>query len=143
VSEIFIDDGEATFRDLERSAVLEAIEGHPGVLALGGGAVHWDGLRPLLAGQRVVYLETGFPAVVRRSGLDGPRPPVPGNPRGRLRQLLEERRPLYQELAWLTVNTDGVEPGQVAGQIAAAVTVPASGGRPPQAPPRPDTPEDP
>ncbi|HEX3925841.1 MAG TPA: shikimate kinase [Streptosporangiaceae bacterium] len=127
VSDIFIDDGDAAFRDLERSAVAAAIADHSGVLALGGGAVHWDGLRSLLAGQRVVYLETGFPAVVRRSGLDGPRPPMPGNPRGRLLQLLEERRPLYRELAWLTVNTDDAEPREIAGQIA----VLARGGAPP------------
>jgi shikimate kinase len=124
VSDIFIDDGEAAFRDLERAAVPEAIAGDRGVVALGGGAVHWDGLRSLLADQRVVYLETGFPAVVRRSGLDGPRPPVPGNPRGRLRQLLEERRPLYQELAWLTVPTDNAEPTQIAAQIAAELEGP-------------------
>lgn len=124
VSDIFIDDGDAAFRDLERSAVSAAIADHSGVLALGGGAVHWDGLRSLLAGQRVVYLETGFPAVVRRSGLDGPRPPMPGNPRGRLLQLLEERRPLYRELAGLTVNTDAAEPAQIAAQIAAELEGP-------------------
>jgi shikimate kinase len=137
VSDIFIDDGDAAFRDLERSAVSAAIEGHVGVLAVGGGAVQWDGLRSLLASRPVVYLETGFPAVVRRSGLDGPRPPMPGNPRGRLRQLLEERRPLYQDLAWLTVNTDAAEPAQIVAEIAEVL---ASGGQPPQT--RPSSGED-
>jgi shikimate kinase len=121
VADIFIDDGEDAFRDLERSVAAEAVTGHPGVLALGSGSILSRGTRGLLAGQRVVYLETGFPAVARRSGLDGPHPPIPGNPRGRLRQFLEERRPLYADLAWLTVTTDDREPQQVADEIAAAL----------------------
>jgi shikimate kinase len=121
VADIFIDDGEDAFRDLERSAVGEAIAGNRGVLALGSGSILSPATRGLLAGQRVVYLETAFPAVARRSGLAGPHPPLPGNPRGRLRQLLDERRPLYAELAWLTVTTDDRDPQQVAGEIAAAI----------------------
>ena len=49
-----------------------AIAQPPGVLALGSGAVLDPGIRQLLAGQRVVYLETGFATVAKRSGLDGP-----------------------------------------------------------------------
>jgi shikimate kinase len=123
VADIFIEDGEDAFRELERGAVAEAIAQHPGVLALGSGSVLSPAAQQLLAGQRVVYLETGFAAVARRTGLDGPHPPIPGNPRGRLRQLLEQRRGLYQELAWLTVPTDDREPEQVAEDIAAAVAV--------------------
>ena len=121
VGDIFIDDGEDAFRDLERSAAGEAISGHRGVLALGSGSVLGQATRSLLAGQRVVYLETGFRAVAKRTGLDGPHPPLPGNPRGRFRQFLEERRPLYEGLAWLTVTTDDRDPQQVAGEIAAAI----------------------
>jgi shikimate kinase len=121
VGDIFIDDGEAAFRALEQPAVAEAIEGHHGILALGSGAILDAGARRLLAGQRVVYLETGFAAVARRSGLDGPRPPLPGNPRGRMRELLEERRPVYENLAWLTVATDDREPPEIAELIAEAV----------------------
>jgi shikimate kinase len=121
VGDIFIDDGEAAFRALEQPAVAEAIEGHHGILALGSGAILDAGARRLLAGHRVVYLETGFAAVARRSGLDGPRPPLPGNPRGRMRELLEERRPVYENLAWLTVATDDREPPEIAELIAEAV----------------------
>jgi shikimate kinase len=134
VGDIFIEDGEAAFRDLERSAVPEAIAARRGVLALGSGSVLSPATRDLLARQRVVYLKTGFAAVARRTGLAGPHPPMPGNPRGRLRQLLEERRPLYEELAWLTVPTDDREPGQVAEEIAAAVAGENGG---PGAEPRP------
>jgi shikimate kinase len=121
VGDIFIDDGEDAFRDLERSVAGEAIAGHRGVLALGSGSVLSPATAGLLAGQRVVYLEAGFAAVAKRSGLDGPHPPIPGNPRGRLRQFLEERRPVYADLAWLTVTTDDRDPEQIASEIAAAV----------------------
>jgi shikimate kinase len=39
VSDIFIADGEPAFRDLERTAVARALDQHPGIVSLGGGAV--------------------------------------------------------------------------------------------------------
>jgi shikimate kinase len=121
VSDIFVEDGEAMFRMMERSAVQAALRAPAGVIALGGGAVADPGSQALLAGQRVVYLETGFGAVARRTGIDGPHPPIPGNPRGRLRQMLEERRAQYEGVAWLTVSTDDKSQQEIAEQIAAAV----------------------
>lgn len=128
VADIFIEDGEPSFRSLERAVVVTAIQTQRGVIALGGGAVLDPAAQRLLTGQRVVYLETGFAAVARRSGIDGPHPPLPGNPRGRLRQLLDERRRVYEELAWLTLRTDDSDEQEIAGQIAAAIT--ASGASP-------------
>src|SRR5688500_20403420 len=51
VSDIFVDSGEAHFRDLERKAVAEALATHDGVLSLGGGAVLDPTTRDLLQGQ--------------------------------------------------------------------------------------------
>ena len=119
VSDIFVQDGEDAFRALERRAAAHLIGGHPGVLALGGGAILDPGTRELLAGRRVVYLETGFVSAVHRTGLDAPRPLLFGNPRARMKTLLEERLPVYAGLAWLTVPTDDREPGDIAGEIAA------------------------
>jgi shikimate kinase len=122
VSDIFISDGEAVFRELERAAAARTIASHQGILALGGGAVMDPGTRQLLAGQAVVYLQTGFAAAVRRTGLDAPRPLLIGNPRTRMRELLEERLPVYEALAWVTVTTDDRTPQEIADEIAAAVT---------------------
>jgi shikimate kinase len=122
VSDIFVSDGEAAFRELERAAVARTIAGHPGILALGGGAVMDSGTRQLLAGHRVVYLETGFSAAAHRTGLDAPRPLLIGNPRARMRELLEERLPVYEALAWVRVNTDDRAPQEIADEIAATVT---------------------
>ncbi len=118
VADIFIDDGEPAFRALERDAVARAVTAHPGVLGLGGGAVLDPGTRQLLAGQRVVYLETGFAAAARRVGLDKARPLLLGNPRAQLKALLEQRLPVYSGLAWLTVGTDSRSAAEVADEIA-------------------------
>jgi shikimate kinase len=119
VGDIFVQDGEEAFRALERATAARLIGGHPGVLALGGGAILDPGTRDLLAGQRVVYLETGFASAVRRTGLDAPRPLLLGNPRARMKTLLEERLPVYTSLAWITVSTDDREPKDIAEEIAA------------------------
>ena len=119
VGDIFVEDGEPAFRALERAVAGRALA-YPGVVALGSGAVLDEQVRRMLAGQRVVYLETGFTEVARRTGLNRARIPVPGNPRGRLRTLLEERLPLYAEVAMVTVRTDELSPEEAASEIAAA-----------------------
>jgi shikimate kinase len=122
VSDIFISDGEPAFRELERAAVASSLTGHSGVLALGGGAVLDPVTQDLLAGQRVVYLATGFAAAAHRTGLDAPRPLLIGNPRTRLRELLAERLPVYEGLAWATVTTDDRDPQEIADEVAEIVS---------------------
>jgi shikimate kinase len=122
VSDIFISDGEPAFREMERAAVAQALASHPGVVALGGGAPMDPATRELLAGHRVVYLRTGFTAAVQRVGLDTPRPLLLRNPRARMRELLEQRLPVYEALAQITVDTDGRDPQEIAAEIAALVT---------------------
>ena len=118
VSDIFIQDGEPAFRKLEREAVAAALREHRGVLSLGAGAVLDPGTQDLLATQTVVYLETEFDTAARRIGMDRPRPLLIGNPRARLRQLFEERLPIYQRLATITVPTDDYDPAEIADEIA-------------------------
>jgi shikimate kinase len=119
VGDIFISDGEPAFRALERAAVAAALAGYPGVLGLGGGAVMDPDTQVLLNGQPVVYLETGFADAAKRVGLDKPRPLLLGNPRAQLRALLEQRLPVYERLAWITVHTDGRKPEEIAADVAA------------------------
>ena len=121
VGDIFVDDGEQVFRELERGAVargLDAVGPEGGVLALGSGAVLDPDVRRMLAGQVIVYLEAGFATVARRIGMDRPRVVIPGNPRGRLRAMLEERRPVYAELASVSAVTDDMAPEEVAADLA-------------------------
>jgi shikimate kinase len=114
IPEIFFDEGEPHFRDLERTAVRDALAGHDGVLSLGGGAILDDASRALLAGLAVVFLDVGQHAAVHRVGLDASRPLLAVNPRQRWRELMEQRRPLYTEVARAVVSTDDRSPQDVA-----------------------------
>lgn len=121
ISEIFVDDGEQHFRDLERAAVAEALSSHAGVLALGGGAVLDPGTRTALGEHRVVFLSVGLTDAVKRVGLGVGRPLLLGNVRSRIKALLDERQPIYAEVASVTVSTDGRDPEDVAADVAAHV----------------------
>ena len=130
VGDIFVDDGEPVFRELERAAVARGLESagasgasgasgpDGGVLALGSGAVLDPDVRRMITGRPVVYLEAGFATIAKRTGMDRPRVVIPGNPRGMLRAMLEERRPVYAELATITVPTDDMAPEEVAADLA-------------------------
>ena len=117
IAEIFTDEGELAFRANEEATTAELLT-EPGVLALGGGAVLSAKTRSALADRRVIWLRVGLPAAVRRIGLDTARPLLLGNVRGRLLTLLNERAPLYAEVATETVDTDDRTPDQVADLIA-------------------------
>ncbi|WP_036508746.1 shikimate kinase [Nocardioides sp. URHA0020] len=121
ISEIFVDDGEAAFRALERAAVAEALATHDGVLALGGGAVLDPDTRRLLAGHDVVFLRVGLSDAVKRVGLGTTRPLLLGNVRARIKALLDERTPIYESVATLSVETDGREPQEIADEIVATL----------------------
>ncbi|MEU5783267.1 shikimate kinase [Micromonospora lupini] len=119
IPEIFIDEGEEHFRALERAAVAAALAAGTGVLALGGGAVLAEETRAALVGHRVVHLSVELPDAVKRVGLGAGRPLLAINPRATLKHLMDQRRPLYAEVATETVVTDGRTPAAVVAEIAA------------------------
>lgn len=119
VSDIFVDSGEARFRELEREAVRAALSEHDGVLALGGGAVLDAGTRAALAGHRVVFLRVGLGDAAKRVGLGVSRPMLLGNVRGRIKQLIDERTPVYESVATHVVDTDGLGTDEVVAQVTA------------------------
>jgi shikimate kinase len=131
VADVFVQHGEEHFRRLEQAAVARALAGHDGVLALGGGAVLSAATRVLLAaytggGGVVVRLDVDVPSAARRVGLGRERPILGVNPRAMLRHMLEQRAPLYAEVATLTVVTSAREPGDVVAEVLAALpTTPA------------------
>jgi shikimate kinase len=121
IAEIFVDDGEQRFRELERAAVAAALEEHAGILALGGGAVLDEQTRARLASHRVVFLHVGLSDAVKRVGLGSARPLLLGNVRGRIKALLDERLPVYRAVADIVVETDGRTPAEVAEEVRSAV----------------------
>ncbi|MDQ1288752.1 MAG: shikimate kinase / 3-dehydroquinate synthase [Actinomycetota bacterium] len=136
ISEIFVEDGEPVFRELERRAVLAALAGHDGVLALGGGAVMDPGVEAALAGHLVVFLDVLIADAARRVGFNRDRPLLVGNPRAQWNRLMEVRRPVYSRVATVTVATDGRTPDEVADEVIEALRL-APGGAPAVTAPQP------
>ena len=131
VADVFVQHGEPHFREMEQRAVARALSDHDGVLALGGGAVLSEATRALLLdylrrGGVVVRLDVDVPSAAKRVGLGRERPILGVNPRAMLRHMLEQRAPLYAEVATLTVATAGRTPEDVVAEVLAALpTAPA------------------
>jgi shikimate kinase len=117
ISDIFVEQGEDRFRELERAAVRVALSQHDGVLAIGGGAILDSGTRQALIGATVVFLDVGIKAAASRVGLNRDRPLLLGNPRAQWTRLMEQRRGFYEQVATFTVATDDRTPDEVADEI--------------------------
>ncbi len=126
VAEIFVDDGEQHFRGLEAVAAARALAEHDGVLAVGGGAVLDADTRAALRAHRVVFLDVGLAESSRRVGLAASRPLLVGNVRGRMKALLDQRRPLYAEVADHVVDTDGRDVDAVVAEVLALLNEPTT-----------------
>lgn len=121
VQDIFVEVGEAKFRELEHEALADALATHDGVLAVGGGAPVHAGSRTLLAEQPVVFLDVSLSKAAERVGMNSVRPLLLGNVRGQLKRLMDERRPIYLEVASTVIDTDELTPDQVADAVVAFV----------------------
>jgi len=140
IREIFANEGEARFRDLETQALIRALDrlaadpSAPRVFASGGGIVLREANREAMRERaNVIYLQACADTLVRRL-------PAPDRGRPRLRadmswvdeieSVLEEREPLYLATAHTVIRTDPeIAPGereyrtpeQIAAQIVALV----------------------
>lgn len=105
ITEFFATHGEAEFRRIEAEIIAEQLA-EPGlrVVALGGGAVLTQSTRELLANFPVVLLMTTQSAVLRTANL-ARRPLLRDDPEAWGR-ILDERRPLYDEVSDITFRTD-------------------------------------
>lgn len=124
IPDIFIEDGEPVFRDLERAEVARALSTTTGVLALGGGAVMDPTTRSALDGHTVVFLDVGIADASKRIGFDQSRPLLAVNPRASWVALMKQRRPVYEGVATHVVDTAGRTPEDVAEQIVGLIGEP-------------------
>lgn len=124
IPEIFLLDGEPAFRELERATTLEQV-GRPGVVSLGGGAVMDPAIREALAGHTVIWLDVTAQQASRRVGLTGNSRPLlaGGNVHSTMVRLMNQRLPLYQEVATHRIDTNGLKPAGVARQVLALLGV--------------------
>jgi shikimate kinase len=119
ISDIFLEDGEPAFRQLEVEVVAEALQREEGVLALGGGAVMSTATQEELAKfpGKVILLDVSISQAAPRVGFNKDRPMLMINPRQQWQALLEKRMPTYEALADHRVSTDSKKPTEVAAEI--------------------------
>jgi len=117
VSDIFLEEGEPRFRELERAEVVSSLSSHKGVLSLGGGAVMDPVTAAALAGHTVVFLDVGIADAATRVGFNQSRPLLAVNPRAQWTRMMDVRRPIYEGLARFTVLTTGRTPQDIAAEI--------------------------
>jgi shikimate kinase len=119
IAYIFEREGEAGFRTRE-AEILDDITQRPGVLvATGGGAVLDPATRERLRSRGcVVYLRASVDQQLARTRRSSQRPLLMNpDPRGTLERLMEQRAALYEDVADVTVDTDGKKVGSVVEEI--------------------------
>lgn len=119
VALIFEIEGEAGFRQREAAVVDELTRGRDMVLATGGGVVlSADNRRCLRERGTVVYLHAPLETLLERTRHDRNRPLLQTSDReGVLKRLLEQRDPLYREVAHVVVETTHRPPATVAREV--------------------------
>lgn len=110
IREIFAQDGEAHFRDLETKLLQTLLDRPPAVLSLGGGVILREVNRSLLRRCFTVWLDAPRDVILSRLALDlaksDQRPSLTGlSPAEEVAKLLEERAPIYAKCADFTVDT--------------------------------------
>lgn len=119
---IFEIEGEAGFRKRESQLLDEFTSMSNIVLATGGGAVLSEENRATLTERGfVVYLKSDIDLLLRRTSRDSKRPLLQNeDPEAVLKKLLDERGPLYEEVADLVIDTAGLSINDIITQIMSA-----------------------
>ena len=110
IAEIFADEGEPAFRLLEHQVIADLLAGPDMVLALGGGAPEHPLTRNLMADVPVVYLRVDYTEAMSRIGGDRGRPMLA---RPNVTEIYQRRLTVFDEVATLTIPTDGRTPEDI------------------------------
>lgn len=119
ISEIFMEYGEGHFRQIEKECidrVLERVSLEPAVVSLGGGSIlnaeAQQSLKDFSSapGTTILWLQVDIGEAIKRVGMNQARPLLLGNVRSNMINLLNERLPIYEDLATMTVQTSGQSP---------------------------------
>ena len=116
---IFEKEGEEGFRRREVKVIDELSQREGVVLATGGGAIADPESRSRLGARGfVVYLHTSVKQQLERTQRRNKRPLLENGDKEKvLRELMEERDPLYREISDLIIETDGRRVQTVAREI--------------------------
>ncbi len=120
IPEIFRQDGEIAFRELEIEVTREAAQKQDSVIACGGGIVlNKINIDRLRQGATIVHLTATPGEILKRVSIEaGQRPLLEvENPAPAIRQLLKFRKPFYERAADITINTSKLDIEAVAKEI--------------------------
>lgn len=124
IHQIFADDGEPTFRQLEQTVMEELLQQERTVIASGGGAVTSSATRAALASPDRFVIWLNAKAETVHSRIEGDASTADRRPNlttagglEEIEQLLSQRRPLYKGCADITVETDNQTIDQIVAEI--------------------------
>jgi len=120
INEIFANHGENFFRTLETKTLEEILkEKKSAVIATGGGLPIRDENQTLLKKMgKVIYLRATTDTIYQRIKDDNSRPLLnTPDPRQKIRDLLEERTPIYERIADFIIDTDNKPLEQIIDEI--------------------------
>jgi shikimate kinase len=120
ITDFFREQGEERFREIESQIVAQAVS-EPGVVATGGGAVLSEATRKVLAGVSVVYLATDGTHMAKRLS-QGSRPLLK-NGLSDWSKIYSERKPLYELVADITIDSSGHPIRQTVTEIREALAI--------------------
>ena len=125
IPDIFQQDGEIIFRELEIAAIRQVASKEGVVIACGGGVVlnqiNIDRLRNKSV---IIYLTASPKVILKRVSEDSTERPLleVANPALTIQKLLEFRQPFYERAADITIDTSTLDINSVAKQIIARIT---------------------
>jgi shikimate kinase len=119
IPEIFQQDGEIAFRELEIGVTKDVSQRKNAVIACGGGVVlNKINIDRLKEESLIVYLTASPRVILKRTSGDENRPLLKTTERAlRIRELLKFRKPFYERAADITINTSKLDITSVVEQI--------------------------
>jgi shikimate kinase len=108
ITDLFVDNGEEYFRNVEFETLKEVLEETSAVISLGGGApISQPAQDALVASDStIVFLDVTLATAAPRVGFNRDRPLLLGNPRAQWQALSDQRRPIYEKLATQSIKVD-------------------------------------
>ena len=135
ISQIFADYGEEYFRDIETQTIKKVFELYNdavyfsgdgsqkavsslALVSTGGGSIlREENVRVFKETGKIVYLRASKETLIKRLEGDETRPLLQGNTSERLNKLFSERSALYERVADVIIDTDGLTPEQILKKI--------------------------
>ena len=119
ITDIFVEDGEEVFREIEFRTLKQVLEEETGVISLGGGAPISNRAQEAVNASKsiVIFLDVSLATAAPRVGFNRDRPLLLGNPRAQWQSLSEKRRPIYEKLATESIKVDDMSVEEIVDAI--------------------------